>query len=219
MALSTESIVQVALRLLNEGGLDQLTTRRLAIELDVQSPALYYHFKDKQQLLGQMTSVILEQCFAAAKADAGDNADWDVWLCAYARASRLTLLRIRDAARVLTSQSPTGQMKSKHIPAVITPLIDAGFSRELATEAGASIAAFMLGWVGNEQNPAINAFLASMLDLDSAFEHGVEALVAGFRVKLAALDKASRTRTGKPSKPRRRTPRPATRARSRVNDH
>ena len=161
----------------------------------MQSPALYYHFKDKQELLGQMAAAMVAECYAVALKEAGANAEWDVWLCTYAQVMRRTLLHYRDGARVLTTQSPTGQMKTQHTPAMTQPLIAAGFSKELAVEAGASVAAFMLGWVSNEQNPAIHAFMASLLDLDLAFEHGVEALVAGFRVKFAALNKTRSRRT------------------------
>ncbi|HEX6836091.1 MAG TPA: helix-turn-helix domain-containing protein, partial [Polyangia bacterium] len=51
MALSREDVLAGAMRLLDEVGLDALTMRRLAEELDVQAGAIYYHFKDKQELL------------------------------------------------------------------------------------------------------------------------------------------------------------------------
>lgn len=40
-------VVRAALDLLNEVGLDGLTLRRIATELDVQAPALYWHVKNK----------------------------------------------------------------------------------------------------------------------------------------------------------------------------
>ena len=52
--LDREHVVRVALRLLDEAGLDGLTLRRLAAELDVKAPALYWHFANKQDLLDHM---------------------------------------------------------------------------------------------------------------------------------------------------------------------
>lgn len=52
--LQRDTVVRAALTLLNEVGLDGLTTRRLAERLGVQQPALYWHFKNKQALIGAL---------------------------------------------------------------------------------------------------------------------------------------------------------------------
>jgi len=46
-----EKIVQAALELLNEEGLQQLTTRRWADALDIRSASLYWHIRDKAILV------------------------------------------------------------------------------------------------------------------------------------------------------------------------
>ena len=43
--LSRETVIRAALDLLNEVGVDGLSTRRLAERLGVQQPALYWHFR------------------------------------------------------------------------------------------------------------------------------------------------------------------------------
>jgi AcrR family transcriptional regulator len=47
-------IVNAALELLNESGLDGVTVRGLAARLGVQNPALYWHFPSKLALLDEM---------------------------------------------------------------------------------------------------------------------------------------------------------------------
>src|SRR5262245_36093000 len=59
MALDRETVVRTALRVLDEVGLEGLTLRRIAAELDVQAPALYWHFKNKQELLDEMATTML----------------------------------------------------------------------------------------------------------------------------------------------------------------
>lgn len=54
--IDRRQVVDTALRLLNEVGLDGLTLRRIAKELNVQAPALYWHFKNKQELLDEMAT-------------------------------------------------------------------------------------------------------------------------------------------------------------------
>jgi TetR/AcrR family tetracycline transcriptional repressor len=109
MALQREVVVRTALALLDEVGLDGLTMRRLAAELGVQNPALYWHFKNKQDLLNQMAETMLAEAYAnVTLPDA--NTPWDEWLIGLARMFRGALLSHRDGSRVIVeadlSQSP-----------------------------------------------------------------------------------------------------------------
>ncbi|EBR7419052.1 TetR family transcriptional regulator, partial [Salmonella enterica] len=49
--LDKGTVIAAALELLNEVGMDSLTTRKLAERLKVQQPALYWHFQNKRALL------------------------------------------------------------------------------------------------------------------------------------------------------------------------
>ena len=49
--LQPNTVIRAALDLLNEVGVDGLTTRKLAERLGVQQPALYWHFRNKRALL------------------------------------------------------------------------------------------------------------------------------------------------------------------------
>lgn len=49
--LTREAIVSEARGLISEDGLDKLTLRRLAARFSVSAPALYFHFRDKEELL------------------------------------------------------------------------------------------------------------------------------------------------------------------------
>ncbi len=109
MALQREVVVRAALALLDEVGLDGLTMRRLAAELGVQNPALYWHFKNKQDLLNQMAETMLAEAYAGVTLPDA-NTPWDEWLAGLARAFRGALLSHRDGSRVIVeadlSQSP-----------------------------------------------------------------------------------------------------------------
>ena len=59
MKLDRDVILQAALSLLDEVGMDKLSTRLLAERLGVQQPALYWHFKNKRALLDAMNGEIL----------------------------------------------------------------------------------------------------------------------------------------------------------------
>jgi TetR/AcrR family tetracycline transcriptional repressor len=61
MKLDSETILEAALALLDEVGMDKLSTRLLAERLGVQQPALYWHFKNKRALLDAMSGQILRR--------------------------------------------------------------------------------------------------------------------------------------------------------------
>ncbi|MFF5945755.1 TetR family transcriptional regulator, partial [Streptomyces althioticus] len=71
--LDRARVADTALRLLNEVGLDGLTLRAIAKELDVKAPALYWHFRDKQALLDEMATQMFRRMAADAELDPADT--------------------------------------------------------------------------------------------------------------------------------------------------
>ncbi|SUC32937.1 Tetracycline repressor protein class B from transposon Tn10 [Providencia rettgeri] len=53
--LDKETIITAALDLLNEVGMEGLTTRKLAQKLGVEQPTLYWHVKNKRALLDALS--------------------------------------------------------------------------------------------------------------------------------------------------------------------
>lgn len=88
------SVVDCALRLLDDVGLPDLSMRRLAAELGVQPSALYWHFPSKQELLAAVADRILL---------AVPDPDPRVALTEAAAAVRDALLAYRDGAEVVLS--------------------------------------------------------------------------------------------------------------------
>jgi TetR/AcrR family tetracycline transcriptional repressor len=181
MALAPERIVEVALDLLNEVGLDGLTTRRLAEALDVKGPSLYHHFQNKSELLGQMAVAMLTR----ALADLDTSVSWDEWLRSIANATRRVILQHRDGARILGSSSPNEVMRTGIIPSVERPLIAAGFPEEVAAEVVSLMASFVIGYTLNEQNKVIRDYMQTVLDLERNFAFAVDTIVLGVGERVA----------------------------------
>ncbi len=72
MQLNRKKIVSTAVDILQQYGLADLTMRRLARALDVAPGALYWHFPNKQALLGGIAESIL----TAVPAHPGSAADY-----------------------------------------------------------------------------------------------------------------------------------------------
>jgi hypothetical protein len=94
------------------------------------------------------------------------------------------LLEHRDSGRIASSIPPTQRTQTEVFPQMFAPLTRAGFPREQAIAAAGSLASFLLGHVIYEQRPETREFVSSMVDLDAAFEFGLDAFITGFAVKL-----------------------------------
>lgn len=71
--LNRESIIDAAISILNSYGLADMTMRRVAKQLDVAPGALYWHFKNKQELIGATARRILAPLLDGAGADGVDK--------------------------------------------------------------------------------------------------------------------------------------------------
>lgn len=98
--VTQQRIIEAALELLKEGGLENLTQRKLALKLDVQAPALYWHFKNKEELIDYMAQAILEQEFKDI-ATRPANQPWQEWLIQTMMRLRTAMLAYPEGARVV----------------------------------------------------------------------------------------------------------------------
>lgn len=217
MAIEREKILEAALALLNEVGLDQFTTRRLAEKLGVQQPALYWHFKSKNDLLDAMNSRILSSYHATRVPRRGEA--WDQFTLVKARQFRKALLAFRDGARVNAGTRP-GNDEFAEFEQQLSLYAEAGFSPAAALNASIAIARYVLGFVLEEQGervdeagdsdpmdavaafPLLSAGVKSLMvrgsiNTDAAFETGLGYLVQGMRLTLERAAPQGAIRTGR----------------------
>ncbi len=147
--LDRARVADTALRLLNEVGLDGLTLRAIAKELDVKAPALYWHFKDKQALLDEMATEMYRRMVAGTSLDPADG--WRERLVKSQRGLRTALLGYRDGAKVFSGSRFTGTEHAREMEANLRVLTGAGFSLAQAVDAGRTVHAYTIGFVTEEQ--------------------------------------------------------------------
>ncbi|MEV7415571.1 TetR/AcrR family transcriptional regulator [Streptomyces sp. NPDC089919] len=148
--LSRATVAETALRLLNETGLEKLTLRAIAQELDVKAPALYWHFKNKQELIDEMATEMFRRFNSAPDAD-GPPPPWRERLFAVNRTLRTSLLGYRDGARVFSGSRFTGTEHAAQSEAQLSALIAAGFDLPQAVRALSATFSYTLGFVTEEQ--------------------------------------------------------------------
>ncbi|GJF34624.1 TetR family transcriptional regulator [Kitasatospora sp. NE20-6] len=148
--LDRAQVVDTALRLLDETGLDGLTLRRIAAELDVKAPALYWHFANKQALLDEMATEMLRRMLAAAPPP-GPDADWRDWLLATCRTLRRALLGHRDGAKVFSGTRLTDTGHAARFEEQLQAFVRGGFALADAVHAYFTAYSFTIGFVIEEQ--------------------------------------------------------------------
>jgi TetR/AcrR family tetracycline transcriptional repressor len=142
--LDRDQVVRAAVQLLDEEGLDGLTTRRLAAKLGVQSPALYWHVRNKDELLDLVAE---ELCAPAADFQPDPGLSWQERIQAGLWEFRRLLLAHRDTARVLSQRPPTGPNRLRLADRTVRELLDAGFSEADAAALTVMLASFVPGMV------------------------------------------------------------------------
>ncbi|OKI61181.1 TetR/AcrR family transcriptional regulator C-terminal domain-containing protein [Streptomyces sp. MJM1172] len=147
--LDKKQVVETALRLLNEVGLDGLTLRAIAKELNVQAPALYWHFKNKQALLDEMATEMYRRMAAGAQLPPG--ATWQERLLSAQRDLRRALLGYRDGAKVFSGSRFTGTEHAAAMETTLRACVEAGFELSQAVRAMTTAFLFTLGHVTEEQ--------------------------------------------------------------------
>ncbi|MGB6192756.1 MAG: TetR/AcrR family transcriptional regulator C-terminal domain-containing protein [Terracidiphilus sp.] len=149
MALDRKIVIATALKLLDEVGLEALTLRRLAERLDVQAPAIYWHFKNKQDLLDEMATTVMRDESVRLRVKA--HLEWKPWLLWYGRSVRRMLLEYRDGARMVSGTRLTDPTLYESLEASLRKLRDAGFSTFEATVILSTVYSYAVGYVIEEQ--------------------------------------------------------------------
>jgi AcrR family transcriptional regulator len=147
--LDRTRVADTALKLLNEVGLEGLTLRAIAKELDVKAPALYWHFKDKQALLDEMATEMYRRMVAGTPLAPDDT--WQERLLKANRGLRAALLGYRDGARVFSGSRFTGIEHAEQMEDSLRLFTAAGFSLAQAVRALSTTYLYTLGFVTEEQ--------------------------------------------------------------------
>jgi TetR/AcrR family transcriptional regulator, tetracycline repressor protein len=150
MKVNREILARGALKLLNEVGLEQLTLRRLGVELKIQPAAMYWHFKSKEELLDEMATMVLAEA-APGLVPTRRQSEWKAWVVSFGEGLRKTLLRYRDGARVVAGTRLTNTEYMKTAEAVGSQLVEAGFGVRQTVVLLSTVYNYTLSFVMEEQ--------------------------------------------------------------------
>lgn len=173
MALNKAVVLAAAVELLDEAGLDALSTRKLATKLNVQVGALYWHYPSKQALLDAIAEKICEDMASRPIPDAG----WADQFRAVAVAQREAMLAHTDGARVIATMSKPGPHAMAFIErpkALVRRLLAPEHEVEVIVD---TLTSYVNGYTIEEQARKLDTF--SRAERDQAFHFAVGVLTKG----------------------------------------
>ncbi|TLS49318.1 TetR family transcriptional regulator [Paenibacillus antri] len=176
--LDLSVIVQTAMALLQEEGVEKLTIRRLAQALNIKGASLYWYIRDKHELMSLMGEEI---CKGIAFPD--ENLPWEEQLLEFSGRCRTTYLEIRDSVHVLVQTPPTTPYRLHLITKVNGMLEKAGFAGRDLFSAGWMLNNYICSFLLDEYRVTLMDRNEStpVPDMEHEFYFGVQVLIKGFR--------------------------------------
>ncbi|MGA9161052.1 MAG: TetR/AcrR family transcriptional regulator C-terminal domain-containing protein [Actinomycetota bacterium] len=102
--LTKDAITDAALQVLDRDGMDGLSMRRVGEELGTGAASLYWHVRNKEELL----QLLFERITEEVELPAPDPSRWQEQLRELADQTRAVLHRHRDSARISLGRIPSG---------------------------------------------------------------------------------------------------------------
>ncbi len=121
--LTRDLILDAAVRLADEEGIQAVSMRRLGQALSVEAMSLYKHVSGKEDILDGISDLVMLEVEVPAR-----DLPWRAALRQSAISTHHALLRHRWASAVLESRHNPGPARMRYLDAVVCILRDAGFS-------------------------------------------------------------------------------------------
>ncbi|MEV7808217.1 TetR/AcrR family transcriptional regulator [Microbispora sp. NPDC088329] len=146
-----EEILDAALAIADERGLDGVSMRAVAERVGVTPMALYRHVSGKAELLDAMVGHLLSALLPPdAGPDQGPAQRWEEGLAALARGFRAMVLRHPWAAPLLFSRPAVTPDAARAVDAIYTALTEAGVPDREVPRLERLITTFVIGFVASE---------------------------------------------------------------------
>ena len=212
-----EPVVRAGLKLLGEVGLEGLSLRRIAAELGVQAPTLYWRFRSKQDLVDEMATQVLLECVAEF-ATPSPPTSWQALARRFAQGLRETLLKYRDGARMVAGTRLRDPAMYASMEVALKVFVDARIEPDEAAMCLKTINDYVIGFTIEQQSvlspsgerkpgydlemreasidPSLYPLSRSVgatffADFDTTFGRGLSLIIGGFEASLKSRRRSS----------------------------
>jgi AcrR family transcriptional regulator len=143
-ALDSRQIVRTAIAIADREGLDALTMRRIAQRLGAGTMSLYWHVRDKDELIELMRDEV------AGEQTLQPSGDWRSDLARFARDTRGTFLRHPWLASVAFGTPPIGPNSLRQDELTMAAMSSLGVDLQTQGAVSAAVYFFVIGFVLRE---------------------------------------------------------------------
>ena len=147
--LTRERVLEAAVTLADDQGLEALSMRRLGAELDVEAMSLYNHVSDKDDLLDGIVELVVAD-FESPSPLKGE--DWRAALRRCAMRAHTALLAHPWSAALAESRPQNGPVRLGYYDTLLGTLRAAGFSDTAAYRANLYLDSYLYGFTLQEVN-------------------------------------------------------------------
>jgi TetR/AcrR family transcriptional regulator, tetracycline repressor protein len=201
--LTREEILAAASAAVERDGVEGLTLRRLAGDVDSHPPVLYRHFADKRALLDELAQRILATRLSELAEPADPSEGAVDWLHRAGHVFRAALLAHRDGARIVAGAGlARAPILAELTELALGVLTRGGVGIEVARDATHTVLTYTQGFVVEEQAepqpadvpdpgllvrrfPLLARALAGRPDADAGYERGLRWILDGLAQHLA----------------------------------
>lgn len=179
--LSIEKIIHTSIEILNADGLDKLSMRTLASKLNIKAASLYWHFKNKDELLLYISEYITEQC---------DYSDISGTIREKLTTSmiryRSALKKIRDGVKIMELTPPVTPRRIEIINRIVDSISSLGVPDSKLFISANILNNYVLAFVADEfrmnsMNLIDNELSKSLtnINIDEEFAKGLDIILDG----------------------------------------
>jgi TetR/AcrR family transcriptional regulator, tetracycline repressor protein len=151
VSLTRQQVIDEAMRLVDANGLDALALRGLADRLGVRAPTLYWHVRNKAELLDALGDAIMDNALDAVP-NSDPDGDWREWLLAALIELRRAMLAHPDGARIV-SGARHSLRRADFSERAMSTLVDHGLVLQRARMVVLAAERYTVGYVLEEQAP------------------------------------------------------------------
>ena len=143
--LNRERVLEAAIELADEIGIESLTIRKLAERLDVGTMTIYHHVPSKEEIVDGMVEAVFSEIEKPPT-----DVDWKTAIRRRCISARRVLKRHPWAAPLMESRMAPGPANLSHHDAVLGCLRNGGLSLQMAAHAYAILDSFIYGYAFEE---------------------------------------------------------------------
>ncbi len=141
LPLNRERVLRAAIRLADATGIEALSMRKLGQELGVEAMSLYNHVANKDDILGGMVDIVVDEIELPA-----DGADWKAAIRRTAISAYEVLLLHPWAANLVLSGPGLSYARLRYMNAILGCLRTGGFSAEMTDHAYHALDSHIMGF-------------------------------------------------------------------------